>query len=134
MIIVDHCSLYWATNKIAAMVGGAGSRGRRRTTGRNWKSLHPGDLLQHHHRRGAGALVAPGKWSIWKGALIHDNTTGVFIYRDLFAHDYERSPLFKGGVHGAIVNNLIYDPGQRAIHYDNPIAEEWGPHPYQVGR
>jgi hypothetical protein len=44
----------------------------------------------------------------------------------------ERSPLFKGGVRGAIVNNLIYNPGQKAVHY-NLIAEEWGEQPYQVG-
>jgi hypothetical protein len=46
--------------------------------------------------------------------------------------DKERSPLFKGGVRGAIINNLIYDPGPRAIHY-NLIAAEWGDHPYQTG-
>jgi hypothetical protein len=27
--------------------------------------------------------------------------------RRLYAHTMERSPLFKGGVHGAIINNLI---------------------------
>jgi hypothetical protein len=46
----------------------------------------------------------------------------VLLIGNLFAHNYERSPLFKGGVRGAIINNLIYDPGQRAVHY-NLIAE-----------
>jgi hypothetical protein len=32
-----------------------------------------------------------------------------------------------------IVNNLIYDPGPRALHY-NLIAEEWVDHAPQVGR
>jgi hypothetical protein len=33
--------------------------------------------------------------------------------------------LFKGGVRGALVNNFIYNPGQRAIHY-NLQELEWG--------
>ena len=32
-----------------------------------------------------------------------------------------------------VVNNLIYDPGPRALHY-NLIAEEWGDHARQTGR
>ena len=67
-----------------------------------------------------------------KGSLIHDNVTDILIVGNLYAHDKERTPLFKGGARGAIINNLIYDPGQRAIHY-NLIAEEWGDHPYQTG-
>jgi hypothetical protein len=31
------------------------------------------------------------------------------------------------------VNNYIFDPGQRAVHY-NLWASEWGSHPYQTGR
>ncbi len=128
-VIIDHCSLYWATNKIAA-VSGSRFKGQTPEDWRNSTSHRvtlSNDII-------AEALSRSSHWKIEhsKGALIHDNTTGVFIYKNLFAHNYERSPLFKGGVHGAIVNNLIYDPGQRAIHY-NLIAEEWGPHPYQVG-
>jgi pectate lyase len=128
-VIIDHCSLYWATNKIAAVAGtrfgGATPDDWRNTT--SHRVTFSNTII-------AEALSRSSHWKIEhsKGALIHDNTTGVLLLGDLFAHDYERSPLFKGGVHGAIVNNLIYDPGQRAIHY-NLIAEEWGPHPYQVG-
>ena len=68
-----------------------------------------------------------------KGSLIHDNVTGLLIVGNLYAHNYERSPLFKGGVWGVIVNNLIYNPGPRAIHY-NLAPEEWLEHPYEVGK
>jgi len=68
-----------------------------------------------------------------KGSLIHDNVTGLLIVGNLYAHNYERSPLFKGGVHGVIVNNLIYNPGPRAIHY-NLAPEEWGTVPFEVGK
>ncbi len=40
--------------------------------------------------------------------------------------------MLKGGVQAAVVNNFIYDPGARAIHY-NLMALEWGDHPYQLG-
>ena len=67
-----------------------------------------------------------------KGSLIHDNATGILIYRNVYAHNVERSPLLKGGVHAAVVNNLIYDPGKRAVHY-NLMALEWAGYPYQTG-
>ena len=68
-----------------------------------------------------------------KGSLIHDNITDILIYGNLYAHNFERSPLFKGGVHGAIVNNFIYNPGARALHYNlQPL--EWGDAPFQNGR
>ena len=79
----------------------------------------------------ANATHAKGEHS--KGSLIHDNVTDILIIGNLYAHDAERNPLFKGGVHGQIVNNLIYDPGQGAVHY-NLIAAEWGEHPFQVGK
>ena len=65
--------------------------------------------------------------------MIHDNTSNILIYGNLYAHNYERSPLFKGGVHGTLVNNFIYDPGSRAVHY-NLQAIEWGDMPFQRGR
>ena len=37
------------------------------------------------------------------------------------------------GVRGMVVNNLIYNPGPRAVHY-NLIAEEWRGQPYQAGQ
>ena len=36
-------------------------------------------------------------------------------------------------MHGVIVNNLIYNPGPRAIHY-NLAPEEWGTFPFEVGK
>jgi hypothetical protein len=68
-----------------------------------------------------------------KGSLIHDNVSDILIIGNLYAHNYERSPLFKGGVHGMVINNLIYDPGPRAVHY-NLIPEEWNGREYQRGQ
>jgi pectate lyase len=128
-VIIDHCSVYWATNKNFAVsgprfVGADVSEWRRHTSHRVTVS---NTII-------AEALSRSTHWKIEhsKGALIHDNTTDILLYRNLFAHNYERSPLFKGGVHGAIINNLIFDPGQRAVHY-NLIANEWTIHPYETG-
>jgi hypothetical protein len=129
-VVIDHCSLTWATNKIAAV---SGSRFKGKTP-EEWRNSTSHRVTLSNNII-AEALSHSSHWKIEhsKGALIHDNTTGVLIIGNLFAHNYERSPLFKGGVQGAIINNLIFDPGQRAIHY-NLIAEEWGSNPYQIGK
>src|SRR5690606_41183651 len=70
----------------------------------------------------AYATHAKGEHS--KGSLIHDHATDILIVGNLYAHNYERNPLFKGGVQGTVINNLIYNPGARATH-SNLNAEEW---------
>ena len=57
---------------------------------------------------------------------------GITLIR-LYAHNYERNVLMKGGTRVEMVNNLIFDPGQRIVHY-NLMAEEWGDHAYQLGQ
>ncbi len=128
-VIVDHCSLTWATDENLSASG-------PRFTGNSPEEWRKGTS---HRITFSNNIIAEGladsvhvKGEHSKGSLIHDNVTDILIIGNLYAHDKERSPLFKGGVRGAIVNNLIYDPGQRAIHY-NLIAEEWGDHPYQTG-
>jgi pectate lyase len=128
-VIVDHCSLTWATDENLSASG-------PRFNGKNpdeWREA------TSHRVTFSNNIIAEGlansvhiKGEHSKGSLIHDNTSDILIVWNLYAHDKERSPLFKGGARGAIINNLIYDPGQRAIHY-NLIAEEWGDHPYQTG-
>ncbi|HEY2783309.1 MAG TPA: hypothetical protein VGI90_21225 [Steroidobacteraceae bacterium] len=128
-VIIDHCSVTWATNKNFAVSGP-----RFDGNGVNEWRKHTSHTVTVSNSIIAEALDRSTHWKVLhsKGALIHDNTTEILLARNLFAHDAERSPLFKGGVHGAIINNLIFDPGQRAVHY-NLIANEWTTHPYQVG-
>lgn len=129
-VIIDHCTLTWATNK---NVAASGSRFAGASPD-EWRA-HTSHRITISNNIIAEALSHSTHWKVEhsKGALVHDNTTDIAIIGNLFAHNYERSPLFKGGVRGVIVNNFIYDPGQRAVHY-NLIAEEWGNHPYQVGQ
>jgi hypothetical protein len=129
-VIVDHCSLTWSVDENLSASG-------KRFIGANpdeWRrhTSHAITFSNNLLAEGlANATHAKGEHS--KGSLIHDNVTDILIIGNLYAHDAERSPLFKGGVHGQIINNLIYDPGQRAVHY-NLIAAEWGEHPFQVGK
>jgi pectate lyase len=128
-VIVDHCSLTWATDENLSASG-------PRFTGITPEEWRKGTS---HRITFSNNIIAEGladsvhvKGEHSKGSLIHDNVSDILIIGNLYAHDKERSPLFKGGARGAIINNLIYDPGQRAIHY-NLIAAEWGDRPYQTG-
>jgi hypothetical protein len=129
-VIVDHCSLEWGTDENLSASGprftGDTPEEWRRGTSHNItfsNNIIAESLAYSTHSKGEHS----------KGSLIHDNVTGLLIVNNLYAHNYERSPLFKGGVHGVIMNNLIYNPGPRAIHY-NLAPEEWLNHPYEVGK
>ncbi len=129
-LIVDHCSLTWATDENLSASG-------PRFTGETPDDWRKGTS---HTITYSNNIIAEGladsthpKFEHSKGSLIHDNVSDILIYGNLYAHNFERNPLFKGGVRGAIINNFIYDPGQRAIHY-NLQALEWGDQPLQTGR
>jgi pectate lyase len=129
-IIVDHCTLTWATDENLSASG-------PRFTGSTpdeWRAGTSRRLTYSHNIIAEGlADSSHSKFEHSKGSLIHDNISDILIYANLYAHNVERSPLFKGGVRGAIVNNFIYNPGQRAIHY-NLMAEEWGSQTFQNGQ
>jgi hypothetical protein len=128
-VIVDHCSLTWATDE---NLSASGTRFAGRT---------PDDWRDGTSRRitFSNNLIAEGlansthaKGEHSKGSLIHDNVTDILIVGNLYSQNYERNVLFKGGSRGMMVNNLIYGPGPRAVHY-NLIAEEWRGHAYEPG-
>lgn len=129
-VIVDHCSLSWATDENLSASGprfeGATPDEWRRNT--SHRITFSNNIIAEGL---SNSTHAKGEHS--KGTLIHDNADEVLIVGNLYAHNLERNPLFKGGARGAIVNNLIYNPGRRAIHY-NLLAEEWEEHPYQTGQ
>ncbi|MBL8552526.1 MAG: pectate lyase [Hyphomonadaceae bacterium] len=127
--IVDHCTLTWGTDENLSASGPRFTG----TTPDQWRAGTSHDITFSHNLIAEGlARSTHSKGEHSKGSLIHDNVSNILIYGNLYAHNYERNPLFKGGVRGAIVNNLIYDPGPRAIHY-NLMAEEWGDQPFQQG-
>ncbi|WP_245942367.1 pectate lyase family protein [Sphingomonas gilva] len=128
-VIVDHCTMTWAIDENLSASG-------PRFTGdtvEEWRRGTSHNITFSYNLLAEGlADASHPKGEHSKGSLIHDNATGVLIYRNVYAHNVERSPLVKGGAHVAVVNNLIYDPGKRAVHY-NLMALEWAGHPYQTG-
>jgi len=129
-VIVDHCSMSWAIDE---NLSASGTRFVGRTP-EEWRANVSHRITFSHNLLAEGlahANHAKGEHS--KGSLVHDNVTDILIVGNLYAHNYERSPLFKGGVRGVVANNLIYNPGPRAVHY-NLIEEEWAGHAYEVGR
>lgn len=128
-VIVDHSSMTWGVDENLSSSG-------PRFTGSTVEEWRKGTS---HNITFSNNIIAEGlahsthaKGEHSKGSLIHDNVTNILIVGNLYAHNYERNPLFKGGVRGMVINNLIYNPGARAIHY-NLIAEEWHGQAYQRG-
>ena len=129
-VIIDHCSLTWATDENLSASGPRFTG----STPEEWRAGTSHAITFSNNLVGESlAYSTHSKGEHSKGSLIHDNVTNLLIVGNLYAHNYERSPLFKGGVHGIIANNLIYNPGPRAIHY-NLAPEEWGDVPFEVGR
>jgi hypothetical protein len=130
-VIVDHCSFAWATDENLSASG----KRFTGTTPDEWRAATSHDITYSNNIIAEGLAKSthgkPGEHS--KGTLVHDNVTGVVIVGNLYAHNGQRNALFKGGARGVFVNNVIFDPGQRAVHY-NLWASEWGSHPYQTGR
>ncbi|GAA5069225.1 pectate lyase family protein [Lysobacter panacisoli] len=129
-VIVDHCSLTWATdeNLSASSTRFHGESEKQWMEAASRRITYSNNIIAEGL---ANATHAKGEHS--KGTLIHDHVNDVLIVGNLYAHNYERNPLFKGGARGQVLNNLIYDPGQRGVHY-NLIAEEWLGHPYSRGQ
>jgi pectate lyase len=129
-VIVDHCTFTWATDENLSASGPRFTG----TTPDEWRRGTSHRITFSHNIIAEGlANSSHPKFEHSKGSLIHDNVSDILIYGNLYAHDVERSPLFKGGVRGTIVNNFIYNPGTRAVHYNlQPL--EWGDVPFANGR
>jgi hypothetical protein len=129
-LIVDHCSFSWATDENLSVSG-------PRFAGNDpdeWRHYTSHDITYSHNLIYEGlsnSVHEKGEHS--KGSLIHDNTSGVLLYGNVYASNRQRNALWKGGARGAMVNNLIYNPGDRAVHY-NLFAKEWAGQPLQPGR
>ena len=128
-VIVDHCSLIWAVDENLSASGPRFTG----STPEEWRRGTSHNVTFSYNILAEGlAYASHPKGEHSKGSLIHDNATGILIYRNLYAHNNERNPLLKGGVHAAVVNNFIYNPGAMAVHY-NLMPLEWGTQPYQLG-
>ncbi|MEQ1513876.1 MAG: hypothetical protein ABL934_14505 [Lysobacteraceae bacterium] len=129
-VIVDHCSLTWATDENLSASGPRFGG----DTPQQWRENTSHRITFSNNLLAEGlAYSTHAKGEHSKGSLIHDNARDILIVGNLYAHNRERNPMFKGGSQGLVINNLIYNPGQRAVHY-NLVAAEWDGHAYEDGR
>lgn len=129
-VVIDHCSLTWGTDE---NLSASGPRFGGGDAPEAWRAHTSHDVTF------SNCLIAEGlsrsthaKGEHSKGGLIHDNARRIAIIGNLYASNVERNPLFKGGTQGVIVNNLIDNPGRKAIHY-NLWKNEWANHPFVTG-
>ncbi|AEG50707.1 hypothetical protein Sphch_3089 [Sphingobium chlorophenolicum L-1] len=129
-VIVEHCSFLWAVDE---NMSASGPRFEGRTPA-EWRAHTSHDILFRDNLAAEGlANASHPKGEHSKGSLVHDNATGITFYRNIWAHNVERAPLVKGGAQVRMINNLIYDPGHRAVHY-NLMSLEWAGHDYVTGQ
>jgi pectate lyase len=128
-VVVEHCSFLWAIDENMST---SGPRFNGKTV-KEWRAATSHDIVFRENIAAEGlADASHPKGEHSKGTLIHDNATNITLYRNLYAHNMERSPLVKGGAQVLMVNNMIYDPGHRAVHY-NLMELEWAGHDYVTG-
>lgn len=128
-VVVEHCSFLWAIDENMST---SGPRFTGRTV-KEWRAATSHDIVFRENIAAEGlADASHPKGEHSKGSLVHDNATGITFYRNLWAHNMERSPLVKGGAQVLMVNNMIYDPGHRAVHY-NLMDLEWTGHEHVTG-
>ncbi|EJL34502.1 polysaccharide lyase family 1 protein [Novosphingobium sp. AP12] len=128
-VVVEHCSFLWALDENMST---SGPRFTGKTV-KEWRAATSHDIVFRENIAAEGlADASHPKGEHSKGTLIHDNATNITLYRNLYAHNMERSPLVKGGAQVLMVNNMIYDPGHRAVHY-NLMNLEWEGHDYVTG-
>lgn len=128
-VIIDHNTFMWGIDE---NMSASGPRFTGNTVDQ-WRKGTSHNITFSYNLAAEGlAESSHPKGEHSKGSLVHDNATGILFYRNIWAHNMERSPLLKGGVQASMVNNLIYDPGKRAVHY-NLMALEWAGQPYVTG-
>jgi hypothetical protein len=114
-IVFDHCSIAWGVDENLSVSGprldGPEATSRRVTLSNN---IIAEGLHDSVHEKGVHSM----------GTLIHDYCTDVAVVGNLYAHNFERNPWFKGFARGVIVNNLIYNPGKWAMRL-GPVVSEW---------
>ena len=104
-IIIDHCSLSWGVDETLQTWMSPSNITIQR-------SIISEALHDSTHRKGKHSM----------GALFGKSSNRVTIYKNLFAHNHDRSPRITGdnSFHGQyqIVNNVIYNWGNSATVFD----------------
>ncbi len=130
-VIIDHCSVAWATDE---NISASGPRFEGETP-EEWRENTSHRITISHCIIGEGLMHSTHAKTHGHsmGSLIHDNTSQILIYGNLYISNNARNPLFKGGARGAVINNLIQNPGAYALHF-GLVPDEWKGHDWQTAR
>jgi pectate lyase len=90
-VVVDHCSLMWATDEVV------NTWGKTRDITFQWTIIAEGQS-EADHPKGFHSM----------GWLSGDQSDGITIHHCLFAHNGDRNPKIQGGLYD-LVNNVIYN-------------------------
>ena len=91
-ILVDHCSLMWASDEIFETYGKVTNL-----------------TCQYSIIAEAEDEFNPGGGKNGRGWLSGINSSNISIHHCLFAHNGDRNPLFKGGGPYEFINNIVYN-------------------------
>lgn len=128
-VVIENCTFLWAVDE---NMSASGPRFTGSTV-EEWRAGTSRDIVFRLNLAAEGlADSSHPKGEHSKGSLVHDNATGIVFDRNIWAHNVERSPLVKGGAQVLMVNNLIYNPMRRAVHY-NLMDLEWAGQPHVTG-
>jgi hypothetical protein len=123
-VVIENNTFLWAIDE---NMSASGPRFNGKTVA-EWRQNTTHDVVFRLNLAAEGlANASHPKGEHSKGSLVHDNATRIVFDRNIWAHNVERSPLVKGGAQVLLVNNLIYNPGHRAVHY-NLMDLEWAGH------
>lgn len=128
-VVIENCTFLWGVDENMSASGPRFTG----TTVEEWRAGTSHDIVFRLNLAAEGlADSSHPKGEHSKGSLVHDNTTGIVFDRNIWAHNVERSPLVKGGAQVLMVNNLIYNPQKRAVHY-NLMDLEWAGQTHVTG-
>jgi hypothetical protein len=120
-VVVENSTLMWGVDE---NMSASGPRFTGNTV-EDWRNGTSRNIVFRLNLAAEGlADASHPKGEHSKGSLVHDNATDIVFNRNVWAHNVERSPLVKGGAQVLMVNNLIYNPQRRAVHY-NLMDLEW---------
>lgn len=128
-VVIENCTFLWGVDENMSASGPRFTG----TTVEEWRAGTSHDIVFRLNLAAEGlADSSHPKGEHSKGSLVHDNATGIVFDRNIWAHNVERSPLVKGGAQVLMLNNLIYNPMRRAVHY-NLMDLEWAGQPHVTG-
>jgi len=113
-VVVDHCSISWSVDENLSASGPRHEGPENTSQNITFSNCIIAEALNNSsHSKGAHS----------KGSLIHDCCSNIAIIGNLYAHNVARNPYFKALSTGVVANNVIYNPGRRAVQVDWPPSE-----------